>query len=99
QRETPSRSSNRRPLERRGIFPSDEAIQIPSQSLRPILRQKILREKFSAMLRPLRQSPRLGQEMEENPRHLASSLLEMVRRRQTQCLLQLRRSPSRPEQK
>src|SRR5437016_12823950 len=84
------RSANRRPLEGGRILPPSQGIHCPGESCRSRLRQEIQRKEFSAMLRPLCFPARLGQTLAQDTGHEQPALLEMVRRRQTQRLLQLR---------
>src|SRR5260370_2725059 len=93
------RSANCRPLEGRRVLPPVQGIHRPSQSCRSGFRQKIQRKAFSGMFRSLRFAARLGQAVAQDAGHQQAALLEMVRRRQTERLLQLCRPPSRQAQK
>src|SRR5207253_3063623 len=87
------RSANRRSLEGRRVLSTSQGIHRPGESCRSCVRQEIQRKAFSGMLRPLRFPPRLGQALAQDTGHEQPALLEMVRRRKTQRLLQLRRPP------
>ena len=65
----------------------------------PAIVEKFSEEAFPRMFSRIRRAASLGQVLAHHARHQRSALLEVVRRRQAERLLQLRRSPPRKAQK
>src|ERR1700688_3578984 len=93
------RSANRRTLERRRILPALREIHRPGQSQRSRDGREIQREAFPRMLPRIRRITPLGSVLAHHAGYQRATFLEMVCRRQTKRLLQLRRSASRETQK